>query len=86
MSLLAAATVPLGAIELDALGETIVAATVAGLGVTFAFALTILGFVRLAEANREGRTLEAVLAGALGVIASAAWIVAIVFGVIVMAS
>ncbi|MBA2239867.1 MAG: hypothetical protein H0W09_01265 [Solirubrobacterales bacterium] len=77
---------PLAEIELEALGETILAALAGGVGVTLAFALTILGFVRMAEMNRQDRDLETLLAGILAFVSSAIWIAAIVIGLIVVAS
>ncbi|UJA20675.1 hypothetical protein HJD18_10950 [Thermoleophilia bacterium SCSIO 60948] len=74
------------AIDIKPLWETVVAAVIAGLGVTLAFSITILGFTRMADLSREERLPEAFLFGAIGVVSSAVWIAAIVFGVIVMAS
>jgi hypothetical protein len=71
-------------VDTKALWETIVAAFVAGVGTTFVFSLAILGIARFAELSREGRTLEALLAGALAVLGLLATGAAIVFGVIVM--
>ena len=68
------------------LWQTIVGAIVAGLGTTFVFSIGILGAARFAEANRQGRGLEAGLYGALAVVGLAATGAAIVIGVIVMSS
>jgi hypothetical protein len=73
-------------VDTDALWETVVGATVAGIGTTFVFSLAILGAARFAEANRDGRTLEAGLFGALAVIGLAVTGAAIVVGVIVLSS
>jgi hypothetical protein len=73
-------------VDTDALWETVVGATVAGIGTTFVFSLAILGAARFTEANRDGRTLEAGLFGALAVLGLAATGAAIVIGVIVMTS
>jgi hypothetical protein len=73
-------------VDTDALWETVVGATVAGLGTTFVFSLAILGAARFAEANREGRSLEAGLFGALALVGLVATGAAIVIGVIVLSS
>ena len=71
-------------VDTKALWETVVAAFVAGVGTTVVFSFAILGIARLAEANRQGRSLEAVLFGALATLGMLATAAAIVFGVIVM--
>ena len=71
-------------VDTKALWETVVAAFVAGVGTTVVFSFAILGIARLAEANRQGRSLEAVLFGALAALGMLATAAAIVFGVIVM--
>ena len=71
-------------VDWEALGETVLAAFVAGVGVTLTFSLAILGAVRVAEASRDGRRLEAGFFGALGLLALAATLAAIVFGIVIM--
>ena len=71
-------------VDTKALWETVVAAFVAGVGTTVVFSFAILGIARLAEANRQGRSLEALLFGALATLGMLATAAAIVFGVIVM--
>jgi hypothetical protein len=73
-------------VDIDALWETVVGATVAGIGTTFVFSLAILGAARFAEANRDGRTVEAGLFGALALFGLMATGTAIVIGVLVMTS
>jgi hypothetical protein len=73
-------------VDTKALWETIVAAFVAGVGTTFVFSLAILGIARFAELSREGRAVEALLAGALAVLGLLATGAAIVIGVIVMSA
>ena len=71
-------------VDTKALWETVVAAFVAGVGVTTIFSIVILGFARSAEATRTGRSAEALvfaLVAAAGLLATAA---AIVIAVIVM--
>jgi hypothetical protein len=71
-------------VDTDALLQTIAAAFVAGVGVTFVFSLAILGIARSAEATRAGRSAEAALFVALAVVGLVATGAAAVFGVIVM--
>ena len=71
-------------VDTKALWETVVAAFVAGVGTTVVFSFAILGIARLAEASRQGRSVEAALFGALAILGMLATAAAIVFGVIVM--
>ena len=71
-------------VDTKALWETVVAAFVAGVGTTVVFSFAILGIARLAEANSQGRSLVAVLFGALAALGMLATAAAIVFSVIVM--
>lgn len=68
------------------LGETVIAAMVAGLLVTLMFSLGLLGAIRAAEAAREARRVEAGLFAALAIIGGVITAAAIVFGIIVMSS
>lgn len=64
--------------------QTVVAATVAGLGVTFAFSVAIWGFGRSVELGNEERPLAAGTAAAIGALALLVVLAAIVVGIIVM--
>lgn len=64
--------------------QTVGAATVAGVGVTFAFSLAIWGFGRSIELGSEERRLAAGSAAAVGALALFFVIAAIVFGIVVM--
>lgn len=64
--------------------QTVVAATVAGLGVTFAFSVAIWGFGRSVELGSEDRRLAAGTAAAVGVLALLVVLAAIVAGIVVM--
>ena len=62
-------------VDTSALWQTIVAAFVAGVGTTLVFSLAILGVARLAEANRQGRSVQSAAFAALallGLLATAA--------------
>ena len=73
-------------VDTDALLTVIWAALAAGVGVTGAFGLAILGGVRALELSREGRVGEAAIFGVVGVLGLAAVIVAITFGIVVLAA
>jgi hypothetical protein len=79
---------PLGLIgsvvDWSALGKMLWTASVTGIGVTLIFAIGILGATRAVDANRDGRLGEAVVFGALGVVALAAVGAAVVLGIVVM--
>ena len=57
---------------------------VAGIGVPAAFAVALLGSTRFAEYRRDGRYAGAAAFGSLGVLAMAAVLGAIAFGIIVL--
>lgn len=71
-------------VDTKALAETVAAAFVAGVGATVVFSLAILGTTRFAEANRDGRRLQAALFGALAVAGLLATAATAVVAVIVM--
>ncbi len=71
-------------VDWKALAEASLASLVAGSVLTFAFSLAIVGTTKAAEFRRANRRAAAVAAGALGAIALAASIGAVVVGLIVM--
>jgi hypothetical protein len=73
-------------VDTKALWETIVAAVVAGLGVTLAFSLALLGVARFIDQSRDGRTAVAVASAGLAIVAFATVAAAIVLGIVVMTS
>ncbi|HEX6458373.1 MAG TPA: hypothetical protein VF032_05590 [Thermoleophilaceae bacterium] len=73
-------------VDWAALGKVVVAALVAGIGVTAAFSLAVLGATRSVEMRRANRGAEASGFAVLGVLAAAACVGAIVVGIIVMSS
>jgi MFS-type transporter involved in bile tolerance (Atg22 family) len=73
-------------VDTDALFQTIVAALLAGVGTTVVFSIAILGVARFSDATRDGRSVQAVVYGALAIAGLLATVAAIVFGVIVMAT
>ena len=71
-------------VDTDALLKTIVAAFVAGVGVTFIFALAILGASRFVDLSRDGRGAEAIAFGVLALVAVLVALAAVTLGIIVM--
>jgi hypothetical protein len=68
------------------LGSTVAASVIAGLGITAAFAVAILGGAQFMERRRQGETIEAAGAFVLAVAGLAVCAGGIVFGLIVMLS
>lgn len=66
--------------------EVLWVSSLAGVGVTVAYALALLGVDRAIEFGRAGRGLEAIAYGALAVLAGGAVTASLVFGLIVMFS
>lgn len=71
-------------VDTTALLKTVIAAFIAGVGVTLIFSLAILGASRFADMSRDGRPAAAVAFGALGVVALLAALAAVTVGIIVM--
>ena len=57
---------------------------VAGVGVTAAFGFALLGVTRAADLGRHGRSGEALVYGAMGALALAVVLGAVVYGIVVM--
>lgn len=64
--------------------DVIWVSSLAGVGVTAAYGLALLGVDRAIEFGRAGRGLEAIAYGALAVLAGGAVAASLVFGLIVM--
>lgn len=80
-------TVPLATIvDWAALGETVIAAFAAGVGVAFTFSVAIYGAARFAEASRQGHRGELALFGMVTGLGLAISLAAIAFGIVVMTS
>jgi hypothetical protein len=71
-------------VDWDALLTVVWASVAAGIGVTAAYGLVILGTTRAVELSREGRVGEAVLFGVVGVFGMVTVLAAIVFGIVVL--
>jgi hypothetical protein len=72
-------------VDWEALGEVIVAAFVAGVGVTTTFAVAIVGVTRFDESRRNARPTQAAAYGVVAGLALAACAAAVVLGIVVMA-
>lgn len=66
--------------------KTVIASVVAGVGVTAIFSVAIWGGVRFVDLNRSGRPAAAGAAAALGLLALAGTVAAVVVGMVVMTS
>jgi hypothetical protein len=73
-------------VETKALLETVIASFVAGVGITAAFSVAIWGGARFVDLSRGGRPLAAGAAAALGGLALATTLAAVVVGIVVMMS
>lgn len=73
-------------VDTEALLDTVLAALVAGIGVTLIFSVAIFGAARFGEMSRVGRSGAAGAYAALAVLAGLAFVTAIAIGIIVMTS
>ena len=73
-------------VDTQALLKTVVAALIAGVGVTVVFSVAILGAARFADLSRDGRMAAAVAFAVLAIVALAAAAAAVTIGIIVMTS
>jgi F0F1-type ATP synthase membrane subunit c/vacuolar-type H+-ATPase subunit K len=73
-------------VEWDLLLQVIWAGLAAGIGVTIAMSVAVLGATRAADARRDGDTLDTIFYSALFVLGLAACAGAVVLGIVVMTS
>jgi hypothetical protein len=71
-------------VDWDALLTVVWASVAAGIGVTAAYGLVILGGTRAVDLSRAGRAGEALLFGVVGVAGLVAVCAGIVFGIVVL--
>ena len=71
-------------VETQELWRTVVAALVAGVGVTLVFSLAIYGATRFADTRRDERPLASAAAALLTILALAATVASVVLGIVVM--
>jgi hypothetical protein len=72
-------------VDTSALLKMLWTASLAGVGVTTAFAVAIVGATRALDLSRDGRPVEAAVLGLMGALALAIVAVAVVYGIVVMA-
>jgi hypothetical protein len=73
-------------VDWSALGQTVLAALLSGVGVAFTFSLGILGVARFTDGSRELGLFGQIAFGLIALLGMVATVAAIVFGVIVMTS
>ncbi len=73
-----------GIVDLSDLVNVIWVSLVAGIGVTCAFGVAILGGTRAVDSSREGRVAQAAAFGVLGSLAMLAVVGSIVFGIVIL--
>lgn len=71
-------------VDVDTLARVAAASFLAGVGVTTAFSLAIVGATRMVDMRRDGRGVEAGAYAALMILGLLASGAAVVFGVVVM--
>lgn len=71
-------------VHTEELLQTVAAASVAGIGVTFLFSLGIWGAGQFSELSRDGRSVLATAAAGIAVLAFAAVTAAVAIGIVVM--
>jgi hypothetical protein len=71
-------------VDTHSLAQVLWVSVVAGVGVTAAFGLAILGATRALEFGRDGRIAEATIYAVIGVAGFGAFLAAIVFGIVIL--
>ncbi len=71
-------------VDTDALVQVLWVSVAAGVGVTGAYGLAILGAARALEFARDGRMPEATVYAVIGVLGMATFVAAIVFGIVIL--
>ena len=71
-------------VDWQALGEVILVSFGAGVGVTLAFSLALLGAIRFADMRRDHRLVEATVYAVIGIAGLAISLAAVVIGIVLM--
>jgi hypothetical protein len=71
-------------VETKELLQTVAASVIAGIGVTIVYSIAVYGATRFVDLSRDQRPIAAGAAVAMAVLAFAACVAAVVFGIIVM--
>ncbi len=74
----------IASVDWDALLQVVWSSILAGIGVTAAFGVAIVGATRAVDLRRGGRGGASIVAGTIGTVALALVCAAIVFGIVVM--
>jgi hypothetical protein len=73
-------------VDTNALFDVIWASLAAGVGGTAAFSVALVGATRFSDMRREGRGVQAVMFGVLGVVSLALCLGAVVYGIVIITS
>jgi hypothetical protein len=73
-------------VDWPTIGKVVLASIVAGIGVTAAFSIAVLGATRWVEMRRAGRTIGSSAFAVMGLLGAAVSVAAVVGGIIVMSS
>ena len=73
-------------VDWAALRDVVIASLAAGVGVTVAFSLAIMGLTRFADMRRDGRPFEAWAYAGLAIVGLGVSATAVVYGIILMTS
>jgi hypothetical protein len=71
-------------VDTHALAQVLWVSVLAGVGVTGAYGLAILGATRALEFGRDGRIGEATVYAVIGIVGLAVFVAAIVFGIVIL--
>jgi uncharacterized protein involved in propanediol utilization len=75
----------LATVDWTSLLESVAGSLVAGVGITVAFSVGLLGLIRAGEAREDGRTLRATIAAAFGTLGLLVAIAGTMFGLLIVA-
>lgn len=73
-------------VDWAALRDVVIASLAAGVGVTIAFSLAIMGLTRFADTRRDGKAVGAWAYAGLAVVGLAVSATAVVYGIVLMTS
>jgi hypothetical protein len=74
------------AVDVGKLGDVVVAALLAGVGVTVLFSLAILGLTSVSDSRAEGNGLALMTYACLGVVSLAGCVAAVIYGLVLLTS
>jgi hypothetical protein len=74
------------AVDVGKLSDVVLAALVAGVGVTVLFSLAILGLTRVSDLRRDGGGMAIAAYGCLGLLSLAGCVAAVIYGLVLLTS